>query len=148
LVGQIKMSIFWKALNGSYCLKIEHDDTALHPRHDNDNLGTMICWHRRYNLGDKHRFAEPRDFLESLAEEFEIKRIDEKSNSELFTQISKHVLILPIYGYEHGGLTIRTSKFLCPWDSGQVGYIYVSKKQAREEYGKLTKKILILSRAS
>lgn len=139
LVGQIKMSIFWKALNDPYCLKIEHDTDSPHPRHDNDNLGSMICWHNRYNLGDRHRFQTPRDFVESLAEEFEIKRIDEKSDQELFVQIEKHVQILPIYAYEHGGIMIRTNKFLCPWDSGQVGYIYVSKKQAREEYGKLTK---------
>ena len=46
-----------------YKLKIEYDDMPLNPRTDNDNFGTMVCWHRRYDLGDKHSFSEPKDFL-------------------------------------------------------------------------------------
>jgi hypothetical protein len=36
------------------------------------------------------------------------------------------LLILPLYLYDHGGLTISTGSFSCPWDSGQVGYIYLT----------------------
>ncbi|MEF3304187.1 hypothetical protein [Paenibacillus sp. GYB003] len=132
------MTVFWKAINDQFCLKIEQDFDALHPRRENDNLGTMICWHRRYHLGDEHRFAEPREFMESLADGFEIKRIEERSDKDLFEQVARHAIILPIYAYEHGAITIRTAPFSCPWDSGQVGWIYISKKKAREEFGKLT----------
>jgi hypothetical protein len=37
--------------------------------------------------------------------------------------------------YDHSGYTIRTTPFSCPWDSGQLGFIYISKKKARETYG-------------
>lgn len=36
-------------------------------------------------------------------------------------------IVLPIYAYIHGGITIRTTPFTCPWDSGQIGVIYCSK---------------------
>lgn len=32
-------------------------------------------------------------------------------------------------------ITINTSGYSCPWDSGQLGLIYVSKEKVRQEYG-------------
>lgn len=42
---------------------------------------------------------------------------------------------LPVYRYEHSCTLFNTTGFHCPWDSGQTGYIYVTKQQVREEYG-------------
>ena len=36
-----------------YELKIEQDTDPMNPRTDWDNLGTMVCFHNRYDLGDK-----------------------------------------------------------------------------------------------
>jgi hypothetical protein len=44
-------------------------------------------------------------------------------------------VILPLYLYDHSGITMSTSPFSCRWDSGQVGWTFVSKKKIREEYG-------------
>lgn len=99
-------------------LKIIQDSDPTDPR-DWDNLGTMYCEHRRYILGDKNAAD-----------------IREEDNFE------KQYIILPLYLYDHSGLTISTSPFSCPWDSGQVGYIYVSKEKIKKEYSwpRLTKK--------
>jgi hypothetical protein len=86
-----------------------------------DNIGTMICFHRRYNLGDKHSFGSPDDFQEFM---------DENKDSI--------AVILPIYMYDHSGITIstsRTGQYADRWDSGQIGYIYVTKDKVKEEYG-------------
>ena len=108
---------------GNLTVRLEQDTDAESPR-DWDNLGTMVCWHRNYRLGDKHSFATPEDFLES----------DEYKDA---------AVILPLYLYDHSGITIRCAPFSCPWDSGQVGFVYVSKEKARSEFGKrLTKKRL------
>ena len=40
---------------------ISPDEMADSPR-SWDNLGTMVCWHRRYQLGDKHTYATPQAF--------------------------------------------------------------------------------------
>ena len=36
---------------------------------------------------------------------------------------------LPLYFYDHGGIAISTTPFSCPWDSGQIGWVYLAKKQ-------------------
>lgn len=49
--------------------------------------------------------------------------------------LDQHYIILPLYLYDHSGITMNTSGFSCPWDSGQVGVIYVSIAKAKAEYG-------------
>ena len=49
-----------------YTLLISEDDMPLNPRKESDNLGKMVCWHRHYQLGDQHKFDEPRDFLTQM----------------------------------------------------------------------------------
>ena len=58
------------ASNGIKTAVIERDPDPQNPRDPlyQDNITTMTCWHRRYNLGDEHRFESPRDFLTDLAE--------------------------------------------------------------------------------
>ena len=85
-----------------------------------DNLGTMICFHKRYELGDKTDYrTEDYDSWEELKEGI-IKNEGE-------------VVILPLYLYDHSGITISTSSFDCRWDSGQVGFIFVSKYKIKKE---------------
>jgi len=93
---------------------IQDNDVCESPR-DWDNLGTMVCFHRGYNLGDKHSFDDSYDFIEFAKEEKPI--------------------MLPLYLYDHSGITMRTSSFSCPWDSGQVGMIYVDKDKVKKEWG-------------
>jgi len=60
---------------------------------------------------------------------------------------------LPVYRYEHGGVAFNTTGFHCPGDSGQTGYIYVSRSDVRKEYGvkriapKLRSKIELILKA-
>lgn len=98
-------------------LKIYPDEGAENPR-DWDNLGRMVCWHRRYNLGDPHDFRSPEDFQEY------VKEVGEQN-----------LIMLPLYLLDHSILTISTSPFNDPWDSAQVGWIYVTKDDMRREYG-------------
>jgi len=125
-------------------LKICYDTDTESPR-DWDNLGKMICWHRRYDLGDKHNFSEPREFLEemafSLARNIEWSEIQEKTNDQLMDIIKQHAIILPLYLYDHGGITMNTTGFSCPWDSGQVGWIYCTKEDFIKETGYTEKEL-------
>jgi hypothetical protein len=38
---------------------------------------------------------------------------------------------LPVYVYSHSGATMRTTPFSCPRDSGQSGFVYMTKQTAR-----------------
>lgn len=54
------------AMKQPYLLQVMYDDEPLNPRTDYDNFGKMVCWHNRYNLGDKHDFEDTNELLKSL----------------------------------------------------------------------------------
>ncbi len=107
-----------------------HDD----PRTAWDNLGTMAYKHRNYTLGEE-RISDPIDWLEEKLNISPKGIYDNDRLSELEDKFFDKYIGHKLYLYEHGGITISTSPFSCRWDSGQVGYIYVSKEKVREEYG-------------
>ena len=104
-----------------YLIEIYPEDSPSSPR-EWDNLGTMVCFHRRYTLGDKHDYSF-RDY--NSWDEME-KAIIKNENVGV---------ILPLYLYDHSGITMNTTGFSCGWDSGQVGFIYISKEKILKEYG-------------
>lgn len=104
-------------------LKIYQDDSPESPREWN-NLGIMICAHKRYTLGDKQ--------AENLS------RYDSwKEWCKHEVEVGSCGLLLPLFMMDHSGLTIQTKPFGGDYgyfDSGQIGYIYVTKEQLRKEY--------------
>lgn len=100
---------------GKEGLRICWEEDPENPR-DWDNLGTIIGWHRRYNIGDKNPFSTPEEFHEWLKEHPSI--------------------VLNLYMLDHSGVTFNTSGFSDPWDSMQVGYAYVELSRVRSEYRK------------
>ena len=122
-----------------YTLRVEQDDMAYSPR-DWDNVSTMICWHRHYNLGDKHDYDDSFEFLLGVAREVGIytDEMEDMSNEEIMTELRKDdsVCIIPLNLYDHSGISISTSNgypYNDRWDAGCVGYAYITKKKAMEE---------------
>ena len=102
-------------------LVLKHDNHADSPR-TWCNLGTMICFHKRYDLGDSHGYSS--DDYSSWGEME--KDLIKKENP---------AVILPLYLYDHSVVTISTAPFSNRWDSGQVGFILVSKETALADFG-------------
>jgi hypothetical protein len=101
-----------------YKIEVIPDDDAQNPRKEFDNLGTMVCFHGRYDLGDEgHGYVRSGNLRQDIEKD------------------CPNCVILPLYLYDHSGLTMKTTPFSCPWDSGQVGYIFISLYDARKEYG-------------
>jgi hypothetical protein len=113
-----------------HIIKIYHDPDAESPR-EWSNLGTLICWHRRYRLGDSHQFDSPEAFLRDLAG---VSDQSDLSLDQLRERAERKAIILPVFLYDHSGLAMNTIGFHCPWDSGQVGYVYVLLEAVREEF--------------
>jgi hypothetical protein len=88
-----------------------YDDNPLDPRED-ENVGHMVCWHRRHTLGDDQPALDPQEWREAF----------EAENPT-------HVL-LPLFLMDHSGITMSVGPFSCPWDSGQVGWIYATPADA------------------
>ena len=101
--------------------KIWHDDYAADPRKEWDNLATMICFHGRYNLGDHPQIVDWGQY---------------SSFDEVEKAILRRVgpcVILPMYMLDHSGIMVSTTDFNDKWDSGQIGFVYVSYARLREE---------------
>jgi hypothetical protein len=132
--------------HGNYYYKVMTDTDPSNPREDFDGLGTMICFHRNYLLGDQKeakQYSDREDFIFSLSgidtySDYYIRKTDKMSDSAVYQmhmdEARKRNLILPLYLYDHGGISISCSSFNDPWDSGQVGWIYVSHEKIRKEY--------------
>jgi hypothetical protein len=108
-------------LKEDHILQIFQDTWGESPR-EWSNLGTMAVFHKRYNFGD----------------DVDFKADDFDNWSEMGEYINKDLdaaVCIPIYMYDHSGITINCDGFACPWDSGQVGYIYVSRQKLKDEYG-------------
>lgn len=100
-------------------LHIYHDETPFNPREDSDCfVGSMVCFHKRYKLPneiDDPRLKNPDNFSGWADMLSYVKRVH------------KPKAWLPLYMYDHSGITISTSPFSCPWDSGSVGFIFACK---------------------
>ena len=128
----------------SYRLKVEYDDIPINPRTDYDNFGKMICWHSRYDLGDKHDFSEPSEFLKQLIDA-DNDSLDDLSINELKELADKNNIIMPLYLYDHSGITISCSHsypYNDRWDAGQVGWIYASYDDIQREFGGINSETL------
>lgn len=115
-------------------INIYPDDNPEDPR-EWDNLGTMVCFHRNYSLGDKHDFDSVEEMWVSLAEDagFDVEELEEREMAEIEKIVYENYTVLPLYLFDHSGITMSTRPFSCPWDSGQVGIIYVSNEKAKKE---------------
>jgi hypothetical protein len=105
-----------------HTIEVHYDEFGESPRGLECALGTMLCFHRNYALGDKHNFS---------ASDFE----GWDDMKDYLYRREDAVVVLPLYLYDHGGITMRTGPFACQWDSGQVGFIFISKETLLKEYG-------------
>lgn len=128
-----------------YTINITQDENAESPR-EWDNLGKMLCFHKRYTLGD-----------ESLHENYSYDKdckmeniTDECSGWDEIEEVLKKefqaVVVMPLWLYDHGGLSMKTCRhgYHGGWDCGQVGFVFATRKDILENYGckKITKKII------
>jgi hypothetical protein len=103
-------------------INIVQDEDPQNPREEDCNVGKMVCFHKRYTLGDKDHGFKQSDYSTWA----ELRAAIETDNDV--------AVCLPIYMYDHSGITINTTGFSCPWDSGQIGFIFCTNKQVREEW--------------
>lgn len=100
---------------GGFTARIYYDTDTLNPRKDWDNLGKIVS----------RKLTSDENFEFSGDKERDIKRLKQEFGA---------TVTLPIYMYSHGGETINTTGFSCPWDSGQVGWIFATTEDICKEY--------------
>lgn len=99
---------------GKYTVQVLQDFDPMSPE-DWEQDAILACFHNRYVIGPDHGYSID-----------EVKRI---------AKDEKNYFSLPVYAYIHSGITISTGSFSCPWDSGQVGIVFIEKSKVREIFG-------------
>ncbi len=79
------------------------------------NIGKMVCFHKKYQVGDDHDFESPADF-----------------DMWVENNQNKICCILPLYMLDHSGLAFSTTPFNDRFDSGKVGYIYCTREDVEK----------------
>lgn len=118
--------------------KVPEDKLLEYAKSDNSNL--LIEFNERekawflfdkktdYYLADE---PEEKDLVPYIAE-----ALDFKSSIEVLGYAD--IVMLPLYAYEHGGITISASygyPYSDRWDGGQCGYIWTDKETTKEWVG-------------
>lgn len=102
--------------------EIAYEDSPENPRKIEDLYTTMVCWHKRYTLGDIQPTCSPDEFKVFLGH----IRVDVEKH--------KSYKVLPLFLYDHSGITMNTRGFSCRLDSGKVGFIYMKLEKIKEVY--------------
>jgi len=119
-------------VRGDYTIEIHADYDCPFDPMEEDLFTTFVCWHNHYSLGNaitsprdkfvkgKQVFYTPEDFMDYVKEE-------------------NPPIVMNLYMYDHSGIGISVDNsrypYNCPWDSGQVGYVFVTRKKILETYG-------------
>jgi len=113
-----------------YTIEVHYDTDPLNPR-ECDQIGIFCTtdWTNETHLNAKDIARGEPIFI--LGEEFDPEA--RRSPEEIFERYeeSEVIAILPVYKLDHSGVWYKTSSFECPWDSGQIGWIYATDKSAK-----------------
>lgn len=107
----------------NHTIKIYQDIDAINPIKEFDTICKFICFHSHYDLSNCNDFDSPEEVQEYAKE--------------------NNIFLFPLYLYDHSGITISVTPFNCLWDSGQVGWVMIKKKEFLKEWGGkyMTKKL-------
>jgi len=100
-------------------VRIFRDDVHEDPR-EWVNVGTMVCLHRRYRLGDEGHGYDSGAYDDMGV----LRRAIKRDHGPI-------ACILPLSLYDHSGISMNVGAPTCMWDSGYVGYIFVSCAKAK-----------------
>ena len=103
-------------------------------------MGKLVCSHGRYDLSDKGAFEA---LKHQVLQHRGIERLLEKEALDLdfLPDLERAAEALGIFAvkhevhlFDHSGLAMSIHPFACPWDSGKVGFIYVTQEDLEREY--------------
>ena len=103
-------------LNG-YTVNIIYDSDAESPSKNSDDEERRIC------------------FLTTTNNRYFVVRVDgfnpeDLEDEERLAEVEKTHHVYPLYAYIHSGVALslgRSGQFSCPWDSGRIGSVFITK---------------------
>ena len=132
-------------------VKIKFDPDPMNPRKEYDNMGTFVCWHGKYDLGDEQPKKDPSGYLHDLATQHDasLDTDDLAYGKKRNAILNANYELMPLALYDHSGISMYEGGNVAGesagdprghhmmdsagWDSGQVGFAFISLKKALEE---------------
>lgn len=114
--------VLYDKIHNGQRLTIDHDSTAESPRKW-ESSWNLSCSHKRYDLGDEDCRLNVRDYDsweeygEALREEYDI------------------VEMVPLYLLDHSHLSLSIVDFNDRWDSGQIGFAFLTAENQKDLVG-------------
>lgn len=111
-------------IHNGYRVQVVFDRDPLSPR-DADNLGIMLCGHKRYILGDASfkKYIPEWDDVDAVL----MRGASPKVLLRYLSMKYGTTVVLPLYLYDHSGLSISVGGS-AGWDSGFVGVIFDTER--------------------
>lgn len=154
VAAEFGLEVEEEVVEPSFKVTIQQDMHPVNPRTDCDNAGVMFCKHSRYNLGDKDahdpfveqtfRIVQGQKITnrayndDDLPDGIDRRTVDDDWGvaEQNFENVLRNDIALcwPIYMYEHSGITISHGDFGDRWDSGQVGWHYITKEKLESDF--------------
>lgn len=144
-------------------LRVSYDPDSPSPRTwdaDGETSPRLYTWMRGHASPDENPYDDPSDFLRAALEdafgsENDLRQamqaeamapLGDVADNDPFEAVSgqtacacrlirTRAALVPIYALDHSGVTYSTTPFGDPWDSGLVGWGYLSPEAVRLEFG-------------
>lgn len=124
-----------------YSYKIVQDEYPVNPRIW-DNLATILCRYRDYNLSDKEI---PSSYFDDTKNEIEINSIDKLVEYTQYNNKDTKVYYQVLSIYEHGGITMSSYRlndapkysYNDRWDSSVIGIVYTTKEIIKKNFNNI-----------
>ena len=102
----------------------------------------MVCWHEKYNLGDKHEFKSEKELFEHLMKKLNIKPEEigadmedfENSKNKILDEIKKHIPIIPLYLYDGKFPEMTNGEEHLGAKGEFVGYLFMDEEQMEKMF--------------
>ena len=108
-----------------------HGDESPRDWHHNS---TFITWEVDGDSPDKNPYDDYEDFLVNNGVPHVALNATDCTITTYLQYLNKTLVCLPVYKYKHGDIQYSTEPFGCYFDSGFVGFIYVSKEDICKEH--------------
>lgn len=121
----------------TYTVRVMLDHSPEDPR-EWENMGTMAGRTGRSDwthVGHGGRTWTAEDTLAHIIRECGGDAEDDMDGVDLERLADSLAVVLPVYKFDHSGVAYSCRPFGCPWDSGQVGYIFAPLAKVAKEYG-------------
>jgi len=125
------MNLFVTRKHNNVDVNIYFDTDATNPL-DIENGFKLISFDKKQNYGHKHNYNTSYELFYDLLNQVGINEsLNKLTHKQLMNILKSHYYIKPVYILDHSGVKLSLNPFNDKFDSGLLGYCYITKEEAK-----------------